>query len=166
MGCQMFLNVIYFRHLEILHRSSFLPFLYFSQPLGNFFLTVKAIFNWNFQSIATPTVQPFVAEYLRKECGDLNKVASDNDNVKDDDDDDDDNDDDSNSKNVEVVKTGTAETLTMLDRLVNLKYLSKERRNSLVTMKFKLAKIKVLSKKQSHISDYFKLEQSLHYRFY
>ena len=102
-----------------------------------------------------------MAEYLRKECGDLNKVASDNDDVKDDDDDDD---DDSNIENVEVVETGTAETLTMLDRLVNLKYLSKEKRNSLVTMKFKLEKIKVLNKKQSHISDYFKLEQSLHDR--
>ena len=41
------------------------------------------------QSIATSTVQSFLAEYLRKECGDLNEVASDNDDVKDDDDDDD-----------------------------------------------------------------------------
>ena len=72
------------------------------------------------QSIATSTVQPFVAEYLRKECGDLNEVASDND-VKDDGDDDDD--DDANSKDVEIVETGTGEILTMLDRLVKLKYL-------------------------------------------
>ena len=79
-----------------------------------------------------------MAEYLRKECGDLNEVASDNDDVKDDDDDDD---DDANSKDVEVVKIGTGETLTMDDRLVNLKYLSKEERNSLVAMKFKLEKI-------------------------
>ena len=79
-----------------------------------------------------------MAEYLRKECGDLNEVASDNDDVKDDDDDDD---DDANSKDVEVVEIGTGETLTMLDRLVNLKYLSKEERNSLVAMKFKLEKI-------------------------
>ena len=75
-----------------------------------------------------------MAEYLRKECGDLNEVASDNDDVKDDDDDD-------NSKEVEVVEIGTGETLIMLDRLVNLKYLSKEERNSLVAMKFKLEKI-------------------------
>ena len=67
-----------------------------------------------------------MAEYLRKECCDLNKVASDNDDVKDGDedgDDDDDDDDDVNSKDAEVVEIGTGETLTMLDRLVNLKYL-------------------------------------------
>ena len=61
-----------------------------------------------------------MTEYLRKECGDLNEVASDND-VKDDGDDDDD--DDANSKDVEVVEIGAGETLTMLDRLVKLKYL-------------------------------------------
>ena len=92
-----------------------------------------------------------MAEYLRKKCGDLREVASDNDGVKDDD-------DDANSKDVEVVEIGTGETLTMLDRLVNLKYLSKEERNSLVAIKFKLEKIRVPNKKQSHISDYFTLE--------
>ena len=46
----------------------------------------------------------------------------------------------------------------MLDRLVNLKYLSKEERNYLVAMKFKLEKIRVLNKKQSNISDYVRLE--------
>ena len=61
-----------------------------------------------------------MTEYLRKECGDLNEVASDND-VKDDGDDDDD--DDANSKDVEIVEIGTGEILTMLDRLVKLKYL-------------------------------------------
>ena len=60
-----------------------------------------------------------MAEYLRKECGDLNEVTWDNDDVKDEDDDD----DDANSKDVEVVKIGTGETLTMVDRLVKLKYL-------------------------------------------
>ena len=88
-----------------------------------------------------------MAEYLRKECGDLNDVASDNDNVKDNDD------DDANSKDVEVVEIDTSEILTMLDRLVNLKYLSVEKRNSLVAMKFKLEKIRVLNKKQIHILD-------------
>ena len=44
-------------------------------------------------------VQPFVTEYLRKECGDLNEVAADNDGDKDDN-------DVANSKNVEVVKIG------------------------------------------------------------
>ena len=90
-----------------------------------------------------------MAEYLRKECRDLNEVASDNDDVKDNDDDDD------NSKDVDVVEIST---LTMLDRLVNLKYLSKEQRNSPVAMKFKLERIRLLNKKQSHISDYFMLE--------
>ena len=76
-------------------------------------------------------VQPFLAEYLRKECVDLKEVASDN-VVKDDDDDDD---DDANSKDVEVVEIGTGETLAIFDRLVDVKYLSVEERNSLVTMK-------------------------------
>ena len=48
-------------------------------------------------------------------------MASDNDDVKDDDDDD----DDANSKDVEVVKISIGEILTIFDRLVNLKYLSK-----------------------------------------
>ena len=91
-----------------------------------------------------------MGEYLRKECGDLNEVASDNDDDKDDD-------DDANSKDVEVAEIGTGETL-MLDRLVNLKYLSKKERNSFVAMKDKLEKIRVLNKKQSHINDYFMLE--------
>ena len=93
-----------------------------------------------------------MAECLRKGCGDLNEVASENDDVKDDDD------DDTNSKDVKVIEIGIGETLTMLDRLVNLKYLSKEERNSLVAMKLKLEKIRVLNKKQSHINDHFMLE--------
>ena len=59
-----------------------------------------------------------MAEYLRKECGDLNEVASDNDDEKDgdDDDDDDDNDnDDANSKDVEAVEISTGKALTVLD---------------------------------------------------
>ena len=101
-----------------------------------------------------------MAEYLRKGCGDLIEVASDNDDVKNDDD------DDANSKDVEVVKIGIAEIITIFDRLVNLKYLSKEERNFLVTMKFKLDKTRVLSKKQNHISDHFMLQSSLYDRFY
>ena len=61
-----------------------------------------------------------MAEYLRKECGDLNEMASDNDDDKDDDDDDND-DDDANSKDVEVAEISTGEALTMLDRSVNLR---------------------------------------------
>ena len=76
---------------------------------------------------------------------------TDNDDVKDDD-------YDANSKDVELVEIATGETLTMLGRLVNLKYLSMEERNSLVPMKFKLEKIRVLNKRQIHISEYFMLE--------
>ena len=63
--------------------------------------------------------------------------------------DDDDDNDDANSNNVEVVEIAKGETLTMLDRLVNLKYLSKKERNSLVVMKFKLEKIRVLNKSKA-----------------
>ena len=80
-------------------------------------------------------------------CIDLNDVASDNDDDKDDDD------DDADSKDAEVVEIRTGEALTVLDRLVNLKYLSKQERNSLIAMKDKLVKIRVLTKKQSHIKD-------------
>ena len=59
---------------------------------------------------------------------------------------------------VSTVEIGTVEALTMLDRLVNLKYLSKEERNSLVAMKDKLDKIRVLNKTQSYINDYFMVE--------
>ena len=55
-----------------------------------------------------------MAKYLRKECGNLNEVASDNDDDKDDD-------DDANSKDGEVVEISTGEALTMLERLVNLR---------------------------------------------
>ena len=78
-------------------------------------------------------------------------MVLDNDDVKDDD-------DHTNSKDVEVVEIGTGETLTKLDSLVNLKYLSKNERNSFVAMKFKLEKKRVLNKKQNHISDYVKIE--------
>ena len=54
-----------------------------------------------------------MAEYLRKECGDLNEMASDNDDDKDD--------DDANSKDVELVGISTGEALTMLDRLASLR---------------------------------------------
>ena len=84
-----------------------------------------------------------MVKYLKKECGDLNEVASDNDDDKDEDH------DDANSKDAEVVEISTGEALTMLGRLVNLKYLSK---------KEKLEKIRVLNKKLSHINDYFMLE--------
>ena len=100
------------------------------------------------------SVKACVNEYLGKECDDLNEVASDNDDDKGDNDDD----DDANSKDVEVVEIGTVEPLTMFDRFINLKDLPKEEKNSLVAMKDKLWKIRVLNKKQSHIISYFMLE--------
>ena len=78
-----------------------------------------------------------MAKYLRKESGALSEVASHHDSDKNDDDDD----DDANSKDVEVVEISTVEALTMLHRLVNLKYLSQEERNFLVAMKDKLEEI-------------------------
>ena len=90
-----------------------------------------------------------MTKYLRKECGDLNEMASDNDDDKYDDGDDHDD---------EVVEPGTGEALTRLDRLINLKRLSKEERNSPVAVKDKLEKIRVQNKMESHISDYFMLE--------
>ena len=53
------------------------------------------------------------------------------------DNDDDKHDHDTNSKDAEVVEIGTGEVLTMFDSLVNLKYLSKEEKNSLAAMKDK-----------------------------
>ena len=97
-----------------------------------------------------------MAKYLRKGCCDLIEVASDNDHVKD---------DDANSENIKVVKIGLGEITTILDRLVNLKHLSKEEKLS-CRHEFKLDKIRVLSKKQNHISDHFMLQQSLYDRFY
>ena len=84
-------------------------------------------------------------------------MTSDNNGDKNNDDDDDD-DDDANSEDIEVVEIGTGEAPTMLNMLVNLKYQSKEDKNSLVTMKDKLEKIRVLSKNQIHINDYFMIE--------
>ena len=62
----------------------FYLFQTFSQPLDNLFLTVKTIFNWNFQSTATSKVQSFVVECLREGCVNPNEVASDNDDDDDD----------------------------------------------------------------------------------
>ena len=49
-------------------------------------------------------------------------------------------------KMLKVVEIGTSETLTMLDKLVNLKYRSKEERNFRIAMKDNLDKIRVLNK--------------------
>ena len=49
-------------------------------------------------------------------------------------------------KMLKVVEIGTSETLTMLDRLVNLQYRSKEERSFRIAMKDNLDKIRVLNK--------------------
>ena len=146
--CYLFQTFRKFTLFLLFHRFYFL-----SQPLDNVFLTVKTKFNWDLRSIATSTVLLFVATYLRKQCGDLSKVVLGNDDGKDDDDD-----SDANNKDVKVVEIGTNEALTMLHRLVNLKYLSKEERNFLAVMKDKLEKIRVLNKKRSDINNYFMLK--------
>ena len=88
--------------------------------------------NSNMVDWRVSSVKACVTEYLPKECGDVNEVALDSD---DDQDDGDDNDD--NEVNSKVVEIGTREALEMLDRLVKLKDLTKEERNSLVAMKDK-----------------------------
>ena len=96
------------------------------------------------------SVKACVTEYLQKECGDVNEVALDSDDDKDNG-----NDKDDNEDNSKVVQIGTREALEMLDRLVNLKDLTKEERNSLVAMKDKLEIITIQNRKQSRIYDFF-----------
>ena len=96
------------------------------------------------------SVKACVTEYLQKECGDVNEVALDSDDDKDDVDD---NDDNEVNRNVDEIST--REALEMLDRLVNLKDLMMEERNSLVAMKDKLEIITIQNRKQSRIYDFF-----------
>ena len=79
------------------------------------------------------SIQKCVAEYLRKQSGedDLELISGSDDDADD----------------------GDAGEFT---RLVNLKHLNKEERNSLFSIKEKLEKIKISNKKQSSINDYFK----------
>ena len=96
------------------------------------------------------SVKVCVTEYLQKECGDVNEVALDSDDDKDNGDDNDDN-----EVNSKVVIIGTREALETLDRLVNLKDLTEEERNSLAAMKDKLEIITIQNTKQSRIYDFF-----------
>ena len=96
------------------------------------------------------SVKACVAEYLQRECGDVNEVALDSDDDKDDGDGNDDN-----EVNSKVVEIGTREALEMLDRLVNLKDLTKEEGNSLVAMKDKLEITTIQNRKKSRIYDFF-----------
>jgi len=96
------------------------------------------------------SVQSCVAEYLKKESGE-DLVVSDSD----------DEDGDKGGEDGEEVEDGevevsTEEALSMIDKLVNLKDLDKDERKSLVLLKEKLEKIKINSKIQKSIKDYFK----------
>ena len=92
------------------------------------------LFHWS-------SVKACLTKYLRKECGDLNEVASDNDYDK--------GVNDANCKDVGLVKIAIGKALTVLNRFAKLKDLAKEEINSLVSMKDKLEKARVLNKKQS-----------------
>ena len=96
------------------------------------------------------SVKACVTEYLQKECGDVNELALDSDDDKDDGDENDDN-----EVNSKVVEIGTRKALEMLDRLVNLKDLTKEEKSSLVAMKDKLEIITIQNRKQSRIYECF-----------
>ena len=94
------------------------------------------------------SIQKCVAEYLRKQSGedDLELISGSDDDA-----------DDGDAGEVEVdVEVEVGDALNMLDKLVNLKHLNKEERNSLFSIKEKLEKIKISNKKQSSINDYFK----------
>ena len=70
-----------------------------SKTYGSFPVVNSDMVDWRVSS-----VKACVTEYLRKECGDLNEVASDNDDDKTV------NDDDASSKDVEVIEIGTNNT--------------------------------------------------------
>ena len=57
---------------------------------------------------------------------------------------------------VEVNEITTCETLTLFDKLVNLKELDKDERASLSSIKDRLEIIRVKNKKQRPIKDFFK----------
>ena len=80
-------------------------------------------FNADMVNQRVSSAKTCVIEYLRKEYRDLNEVALNNDDDKV-------NEDDAKSKDIEVVEINIGEVLTMLDRLVNSKDLSKKERNS------------------------------------
>ena len=70
-----------------------------SKTYGSFPVVNSDMVDWRVSS-----VKACVTEYLRNECGDLNEVASDNDDDKTV------NDDDASSKDVEVIEIGTNNT--------------------------------------------------------
>ena len=93
------------------------------------------------------SVEKCVSEYLRKESGvsDIEEVPSN--------DDDDDDGDEYADKNEEKITT--YEALTMVDKLINLKDLSTEDRENLSSLKERLETVRINSKKQSSIKNFF-----------
>ena len=90
------------------------------------------------------SVQSCVAEHLQQESGeDPVEVVSESDEDE----------DDVGCAKVEVSRE---EALSMIDKLVNLIDLNKEERGSLVSPKEKLEIIKINSRKQKSIKDFFK----------
>ena len=86
-----------------------------------------------------------VAEYPQEESGeDSAKVASDSD------------DEDDFGEEFAEIEVSREEALSLIDKIVNLKGLNKEERDSLVSLKEKLEIIKINSKMQKSIKDYFK----------
>ena len=59
-----FLNANDFRHIEILLSSSFFTVSIFQSTVGQTFLDLKTIFNWNFKFIATFMVQSFAYKWI------------------------------------------------------------------------------------------------------
>ena len=112
--------------------------------------TSKPAINSDTVDLRLSSARKCVAEYLRKESGkdDIEVVSSY--------DDDDDVDVGNAEVEAEVYVIATCETLTLLDKLVNLKELNKDERASLSSIKNRLEIIRVKNKKQRQIKDFFK----------
>ena len=92
------------------------------------------------------SVEKCVSEYLCKQSGvsDIEEVPS--------------NDDDDGDEHVDKSeeKITTYETLTMVDKLINLKDLNTEDRAHLSSLKERLETVRINRKKQSSIKNFFK----------
>ena len=95
------------------------------------------------------SVEKCVNEYLRKESG-----VSDIEEVPSNDDDDDHDGDEYVDKSEEKITT--FEALTMVDKLINLQDLSTEDRANLSSLKERLETVRINSKRQSSIKNFFK----------
>ena len=93
------------------------------------------------------SVEKCVSEYLRKQSGvsDIEEVPSN-----------DDNDDGDEYVDKSEEKITTYEALTMVDKLINLKDLNTEDKAHLSSPKERLETVRINSKKQSSIKNFFK----------